>query len=127
MRVAREKSVSPNIVLIGGHPKGYSEPFHEKTYSGKILRTIIAKSGTDPILCNLWRDASEERVGVLTSAARTMLEGYVQRGCVLIALGRHQERALRAGSFSCTYLPHPASRRGADRERLLRGLRGLAG
>ena len=28
------------IILIGGHPKGFPEPFHIKTKSGKILKKI---------------------------------------------------------------------------------------
>jgi len=31
------------FILIGGHPKGFKEPFHIKTKSGKILRKILGE------------------------------------------------------------------------------------
>jgi len=42
------------IVLIGGYPKGFDEPFHIKTKSGKILRKITNDLNMNPIFFDLF-------------------------------------------------------------------------
>lgn len=98
------------IVLIGGHPKGYNVPFHPKTKSGRVLRKIIAETGSNPVLFNLWKNQKEEDSRKLGKKTKNELHYFSKSNFKIIALGRYIEETLAKNGFSCGYLPHPASR-----------------
>lgn len=98
------------IVLIGGHPKGFDEPFHIKTKSGKVLRKILDEIDFKPELFNLWRNQSEENSRTISKYTKTNLKKYLNSEYKIVALGRYIEREIKDNGFDCDYLPHPASR-----------------
>ncbi len=102
--------MNSKLLLIGGYPKGYEEPFHIKTASGRILRGMLKKNKIDAVLLDLWADEKEENSEKLSSEARLKLLEYRKDGFALVALGRRVQRVLSNYSLPCTYLPHPASR-----------------
>lgn len=115
------------LLLIGGYPKGYEEPFHIKTVSGRILRGILKKNNIPAVLFDLWNNEKEENGEKLSSKVKIKLSGYCKDGFILVALGRRVQRVLNNYSFSCKYLPHPASR---DKHHILnleKGLKELIG
>lgn len=113
------------LVLIGGHPKGYSEPFHPSTKSGKVLRAILAELRIFPELLNLWENGEQESEGALLPAISKKLKNFQSDNYTIIALGQYQYKVLKSENFECLYLPHPASRRTVDRQRLREGLSNL--
>lgn len=98
------------IVLIGGHPKGFEEPFHPKTKSGKILRKITGDLKINPIYFDLWNNQIEEDKRKLSSTTIKKLLEFANSDYTLIALGRYIQKALIYNNCKCDYLPHPASR-----------------
>jgi hypothetical protein len=98
------------IVLIGGYPKGFEEPFHIKTRSGKILHKITDQLQNKPIFFDLWENKEEEDARILTDKTKSALNKFVKNSHKLIALGRYIEEVLVKNNFMCEYLPHPASR-----------------
>jgi hypothetical protein len=98
------------IVLIGGHPKGFDEPFHVKTKSGRILRKITDSLDFNPIFFDLWKDQKEEDSRILKSFTKKKLDYFIKNNYTLIALGRYIEKAIKGNDYPCIYLPHPASR-----------------
>jgi hypothetical protein len=110
------------IVLIGGYPKGYSEPFHIKTKSGRILHKIKDELKITPELFDLWKTEEEENARTLTKATKSKLNRYIRENYKLIALGRYIEKELIDNKFTCEYLPHPASRDAKFLIRLKSGL-----
>ncbi len=98
------------LLLIGGYPKGYDEPFHIKTASGRILRRILKKNDIQAVLFDLWENEKEENNEKLCSKISLKLSAYHKEGFIFVALGRRVQRVLNNYSFSCNYLPHPASR-----------------
>lgn len=98
------------IVLIGGHPKGFDEPFDVRTRSGKILRKITDELRIKPIFFDLWRNQAEMEAGKIEYAVINRLIKFKKSKHTLIALGRFTEIALRESEIECKYLPHPASR-----------------
>jgi hypothetical protein len=113
--VEAEKSIknvveNRKIILIGGYPKGYSEPFHIKTKSGKILRKITDDLKIHPVFFDLWNSQKEEESRILKTPTKNRLTEFVNNECTLIALGRYIEKAVADNGYECIYLPHPASR-----------------
>jgi len=98
------------IVLIGGHPKGYKEPFDIKTKSGRVLRKITSEIGIDPIFFDLWDNQKEEDERTIKPKTHKKLSEFTKKECNLIALGRFVEKAIIDNGYKCKYLPHPASR-----------------
>ncbi len=98
------------IVLIGGYPKGFKEPFHIKTKSGRVLHKITDELEITPVLFDLWKTEEEENARTLTKATKSKLNRYIRENYKLIALGRYIEKELIDNKFTCEYLPHPASR-----------------
>ena len=98
------------IVLIGGYPKGYDEPFHIKTTSGRILRKIVDELKIDPIYFDLWNSKEEEDSRKLSSKTKKKLIEFEQQNFVLISLGKYIEKVLSESNIKTHYLPHPASR-----------------
>lgn len=98
------------LVLIGGYPKGYDEPFHIKTKSGKVLRKIVSDLRIEPIYFDLWKDEEEENSRILNKNVKKELSNFIENNYILIALGRYIEKALVDNNCKCIYLPHPASR-----------------
>lgn len=47
------------IILISGYPKGYSEPFHIKTTSGRILRKIVSELQLESVYFDLWNSKED--------------------------------------------------------------------
>lgn len=110
------------IVLIGGYPKGFKEPFHIKTKSGRILHKITDELEISPLLFDLWKNKEEENARTLTKATKSKLNSYISDNYKLIALGRYIEKELVNNNFICEYLPHPASR---DKKFIVRLKEGL--
>jgi len=117
--------MSNKLLLIGGYPKGYEEPFHIKTHSGRVLHGMLKKNGIQAVLFDLWNNAKEENREKLSSKVKLKLSGYCKEGFILVALGRRVQRVLNNSSLTCSYLPHPASRSRNLRFRLEKGLREL--
>ncbi|PIZ52713.1 hypothetical protein COY26_03855 [Candidatus Woesearchaeota archaeon CG_4_10_14_0_2_um_filter_33_10] len=115
------------LLLIGGYPKGYEEPFHTKTPSGKILRGILKKNKIEAVLFDLWCNEKEENREKLSSKIKLKLLEYHKKGFILVALGRKVQRVLNNYSLPCNYLPHPASRNKNLVLDLEKGLRELNG
>jgi len=106
------------LVLVGGNPKGYSIPFHPSTRSGKILRNIISKLSLDCDIVDMTKNTND----IPTSEEIRELQKRFNAHQVVF-LGRFVERALKHHFHNGIYLPHPASRRKKDIERLENGLR----
>jgi len=98
------------IILIGGYPKGFAEPFHVKTRSGKILRKITDDLKISPIFFDLWNNKKEENSRKLKLVTKKKLIKFIGKDYILVALGRYIEKVLVGKNISCFYLPHPASR-----------------
>ena len=98
------------IVLIGGYPKGYDEPFHSKTASGRIIRKIIDELKMDPIYFDLWSSKEEEDSRKLSNKTKKKILEFEQKSYTLISLGKYIEKVLIENGTKTQYLPHPASR-----------------
>jgi hypothetical protein len=103
------------LILIGGHPKGFEEPFHSKTKSGRILRKMIGepKEGLF-VFFDLWKNQEQQDLGIVDKKIIKELKIFLKKNNKLIALGRFTEKALFENKIECIYLPHPASRRQKD-------------
>jgi CO dehydrogenase nickel-insertion accessory protein CooC1 len=53
--------------------KGFEEPFHPKTTSGRILRKIVNELKINPIYFDLWRTKEEENSRKLSSKTKKKL------------------------------------------------------
>lgn len=103
------------VVLIGGNPKGYLQPFSWGTLSGRRLRNIIAEVGLD---CEII-DMTQNRTDLPTAQEKEQLKRRFNNGhTIVVFLGRFVEKQLRGVLPHGFYLPHPASRRRADLEKL---------
>jgi len=109
------------IVLIGSHPKGFDEPFHPTTRSGKILRSIIGENSSY-VFFDIWRDEAEQKSGQISIGVLEQLNEYLESGYKLIALGKIVQKALADRNVPIECLPHPASRRKIDQVALKAGL-----
>lgn len=98
------------IVLIGGYPKGFDEPFHLKTTSGRILRKIVEELQLKPTYFDLWNTKEEEDSRILSSKTKKELEGFERKKYILISLGKYIAKVLDNNQIKNNYLPHPASR-----------------
>ena len=107
----------PKLALIGGNPKGYNQPFHPDTLSGRRLRNIL----TDLKLHCKIVDMTKNFDDIPTEAEIEDLQKQLQ-GYKVIFLGRFVERQLKKHFPNGVYLPHPASRRKSDIIRLKQGL-----
>jgi len=110
------------IVLIGGYPKGFEEPFHIKTRSGRVLHKIVDNLEITPKFFDLWTNKEEEDSRILPNNTILTLKKLITDGYILIALGKYIEKTLIENNFVCEYLPHPASR---DKKFLIRLQNGL--
>jgi len=110
------------LVLIGGNPKGFNEAFHPNTFSGKRLRRLLTELDLNCKLCDMTKNTND----VPSPQEITKLKKELQ-GCKIVFLGRFVERHLRKHFPDGVYLPHPASRRKTDLQRLEDGLRNLGG
>ena len=108
------------IALIGGNPKGFLEPFDPKTLSGRRLRRLIAESDLDCRLCDMTKNTNDVPSSQEIANLKKDLEGYK-----IVFLGRFVEHQLREHFPQGIYLPHPASRRKTDQQKLEDGLRNL--
>jgi hypothetical protein len=98
------------LILIGGYPKDYSEPFHIKTTSGRILRKIVSELQLKPVYFDLWNSKEEEDSRAISVETIKKLNKFKSKGCRLISLGRYIEKALSDNGIKSEYLSHPASR-----------------
>ncbi len=110
------------LVLIGGYPKSFEEPFHIKTRSGRVLRKITDDLNIKPEFFDLWKNKKEEGARVLSNKTISRLKKLITSDYKLVALGRYMEEALIKNNLVCEYLPHPASR---DKKFLLQLQNGL--
>lgn len=108
------------VALIGGNPKGFLEPFDHSTLSGKRLRRLIAKLDLDCKLCDMTRNTNDVPSPHEITNLKKELQGYK-----IVFLGRFVERRLRRHFPQGIYLPHPASRRKTDLQRLENGLKSI--
>jgi len=103
------------LILIGGHPKGFEEPFHPKTKSGKILRKMIGEPQKGLFsFFDLWENQEQQDLGIIDKEIVKKLNIFLKKKYKLVALGRFTEKALVENKVECIYLPHPASRRQKD-------------
>ena len=93
-RSIRNVVESKKIILIGGYPKGFDEPFHIKTRSGKILRKITDDLKICPIFFDLWANQNEEDLRKLNKLTKDKLSKFINNDYILIALGRYIEKAI---------------------------------
>jgi hypothetical protein len=98
------------IILIGGYPKGFDEPFHIKTKSGRVLHKITEKLEMKPVFFDLWKNKDEEDSRIISKEIVLVLKKFIRNKYKLIALGRYIENVLVKNNLVCEYLPHPASR-----------------
>lgn len=98
------------LLLIGGYPKGYDEPFHIKTVSGRILRKIVHELDFEPVYFDLWKTKEEEDSRILDISTKNKLKKFKSDGYILISLGKYIEKVLTENDIDSEYLPHPASR-----------------
>lgn len=110
------------IVLIGGHPKGFDEPFNIKTKSGKVLRKITGDLKIEPIFFDLWDNQEDQDEGVIREKVKEELLDFIKKKYKLVALGKFVEKALKSDNIEHKYLPHPASRDIKFLKRLKEGL-----
>ena len=109
--------ISPKLVLVGGNPKGNSEPFSRETHSGNILHSILDELRVKPILIDIYADARAERLDIIepkTIETLKTLSGF----CQLFSLGKIFQTALIKRGIQTAYLPHPARHSVLLRERL---------
>ncbi len=109
-------------VLIGSHPKGYGEPFHPDTYSGRVLRKIIGDKIDSFIFFDLWLDEADQKSGNLSDGVILELNNFLENDCQLFALGSAVQKTLTKNNISHICVPHPASRRSGDRKKLANAL-----
>jgi len=108
------------LALIGGNPKGYTKAFHPNTLSGRRLRSLLTKLNLDCKLCDMTRNRNDLPSPQEIESLKEELKGYQ-----VVFLGRFVERQLQKHFPDGVYLPHPASRRRMDLERLEEGLNTL--
>jgi hypothetical protein len=112
------------FILVGGHPKGFDEPFHNKTKSGKILRKILGEpNNTNFMFFDLWNNQEDQDIGIVGDLVLSKLKKFIKNKDKIIALGRFTEKALCENNIECLYLPHPASRRVEDKIKLEKSLK----
>src|SRR5574337_1047335 len=109
------------LFLIGGFPKGYDTPFHPNTLSGKRLLTLKKKHNLWMEFLDLWDTDMEEKAGIISINKLATIEDAKKTHRV-IALGKHVWKSIQKCGIEVEYLPHPASRRKIDLQRLERGL-----
>lgn len=125
------------ILLIGGNPLGYREPFDERTKSGKVLRGLVAELGLSAKYFDLWKNPEQEADIYMDSDVLRRLIGFQRAGWTLVALGSKVQSALRQYNawkeedllpkpLKFISLPHPAARRRVDLQKLKRGLKRIA-
>jgi len=113
------------IIVIGGHPKGYSYPFHQDTRSGKVLRRILHTHGIDATLLNLWNGQREMDIGIVSQEKLSEISSYSGNGCKIVVVGKYMYDRLKKQIEPGTtlyYLPHPSARSKHYIETLERGL-----
>jgi hypothetical protein len=105
-------SVRPKLLFIGGYPKGFAEPFSPLTHSGHLLRLIVKRLSDlydlDVGYYDVWRDAEEEKRGIILPAEREVLRNREEAGYHFIPLGHHLHRAITKAELPANYYPHPA-------------------
>lgn len=112
------------LLLIGGYPKGYSEPFDKRTVSGRRLHAIIEKHGLKVTLIDLWENKKEEDEQVISSKKMEEIFNHLIFCDRIIALGEYVYCTMIEQMMvpNLEKLPHPASRRKIDLDRLEKGL-----
>jgi hypothetical protein len=111
------------LLLIGGYPKGHERPFDLATYSGKRLRTLVKELGLDAIYLDLWQTGEEEKSSRIDEFCLSIVRHHISQGVKCIALGRRVQTSLLMHGIEVQYLPHPASRKLVDRQKLREGLK----
>ena len=109
-------------LLIGGYPKGHERPFDSRTLSGQRLRRMVEEVGLDASYLDLWTTEQDERKGEIDPFIISIIKHHQHNGVQCIALGRWVQECLVSHGLALRYLPHPASRRRVDREKLRTGL-----
>ncbi|MFW5902482.1 MAG: hypothetical protein ACOCTT_01200 [archaeon] len=108
------------ICVIGGYPKGYDEPFHKKTTSGRRLRKIADRNNLDLEYYDLWETEEQENRGKVQEEKIEKLRRNT-KGKPTVALGKYVYKRIKK-HLDVTYLPHPAARQKKHREKLEIGL-----
>lgn len=114
------------VLLIGGYPKGHERPFDPATLSGKRLKAMVEEIEVDASYLDLWNTEKEEQCGQIDEFLISIIKHHLSEGVKCIALGKWVHKRLALQQVSIPHLPHPASRRAIDRQRLKEGLKILA-
>lgn len=114
--------IKTKVLLIGGYPRGHERPFDPATVSGKRLRRMVEEVGLDAGYLDLWESEQEERKGKIDRYTLSVINHHQSNAVRCVALGRWIQKCLTAHGITVPYLPHPASRRRVDREKLREGL-----
>lgn len=111
------------IILIGGNPKGYPQPFDPKTLSGSRLRKILNRCPLDAKLLDMTVNPNDRpdsnEIRSLLKIITTSKPDHV------FFLGRFVERRLKKFIPTGHYLPHPAARNPKDLQHLENTLKQL--
>ncbi|NWG36692.1 hypothetical protein [Nitrososphaera sp.] len=115
------------LLIIGGYPKGYKEPFSYETRSGKVLRRILSSHNIEALLMDLWGSRHEEEMGRIKPEVIRKIQRRYRQGYRIIVVGRYMYNCLmkaiaKSRSIDIHYLPHPASRTNYHRRQLEHGL-----
>lgn len=113
------------VLFIGGYPRGHERPFDPATLSGKRLRRMVEEIGLDAGYLDLWESEQEERQGKIDNYTISVINHHRSHSAHCVALGRWVQKCLATCGVTVPYLPHPASRRRVDREKLRKGLESL--
>lgn len=116
------------LLIIGGNPKGYPEPFSYETRSGKVLRKILSNNSISAQLMDLWESQEDEVLGEIKQEVLNDITSKYVEGYKVVVVGRYMYTCVKRylNELDIHYLPHPASRTTHHRKLLERGLRKLS-
>jgi len=113
------------VLLIGGYPKGHDRPFDPATLSGNRLRRMVDETGLDAVFLDLWQTGEEEQRGKIDYVTLAIINHHLSHNVECVALGKWVYKRLALQGVKISYLPHPASRRKLDQQKLREGLQKL--
>lgn len=99
------------VLLLGGNPKGFDIPFHQRTVSGRRLRGMLNALKFNPEIMDLWKNQAQEDNGHINKQMLRRIERRRVQGYIIAGLGKRVHASLEnAGVVGFYKLKHPASR-----------------